>query len=198
LPVRTGLGRRGLAQRQFERVLVLRGADFRAHLYLGRLAFDDGDYTAWRREHEQARRLDPVRFARLRRPIDVQEPRLAGTQFEHGDHDQTAFDGTRATWRSLRPNGARPTPAGRPDVLGGIESLLPGFDSRTDSVTPRFVSRPADGGSPEADAAEASPASAPDDCSTTAERRRFLALGPIQRSELQHCDLDELVRRLSG
>lgn len=101
------LGWHGTARRQFERVLLLRGADFRAYVHLGRIAFDHGDYAGWRREFEHARRTDPIRFARLRHPIELFEPRLAGTQFE-GSTELDSFQAadSRATWRALHPFGA--------------------------------------------------------------------------------------------
>ena len=77
------LGLATAARRQCEQVLLLRGADFRAYVQLGRIAFDQGDYAGWRREFEHARRLDPVRFARLSHPLELFEPRLAGTRLEH-------------------------------------------------------------------------------------------------------------------
>src|SRR5690606_15592662 len=100
------LGWVGIARRQFERVLLLRGADFRAYVHLGRIAFDHGDYAGWRRELEHARRTDPIRFARLRHPIELSEPRLAGTQFE-GSHELDGYQAadSRATWRALHPFG---------------------------------------------------------------------------------------------
>lgn len=99
------LGWHGVSRRQFERVLLLRGADFRAYVHLGRIAFDHGDYAGWRREFEHARRTDPIRFARLRHPIELFEPRLAGTQFE-GSTELEGFEAAdaRATWRALHPH----------------------------------------------------------------------------------------------
>jgi len=98
------LGWYGVARQQFERVLLLRGADFRAYVHLGRIAFDHGDYAGWRREFEHARRTDPIRFARLRHAIELFEPRLAGTQFEgHGELDGFQGADSRATWRALHP-----------------------------------------------------------------------------------------------
>ena len=103
------LGWQAKARRQFERVLLLRGADFRAYVHLGRIAFDHGDYAGWRRELEHARRTDPIRFARLRHAIELFEPRLAGTQFE-GGHDLDGYQAadSRATWRALHPFGSDP------------------------------------------------------------------------------------------
>jgi hypothetical protein len=183
------LGWRSMARRHYERVLVLRGSDFTAYVQLGRLAFAAGDYASWRREFEHARRADPERFARLRHPFELFEPRLAGTDF-----DET---GDRATWRSLLPFGGsssrRPT-APRIDAPldGGFEALLPGWDVRADATTDAVAPRPTDG-------AAADGRTAPhDDCLSAAERRRLSALGPIRAVDVRSCDLDELVRRLSG
>ncbi|MFY9344913.1 MAG: hypothetical protein WAT39_20640, partial [Planctomycetota bacterium] len=107
------LGLRRAARHHYERVLSLGGADFTAYVHLGRIAFDIGDYTGWRRELEHARRLDPERFARLRHPLELFEPRLAGTTFDAIDDETADFDATqaRATWRSLRQG--RPVADGR-------------------------------------------------------------------------------------
>lgn len=134
------------AHRQFEKVLLLRGADFRAYVHLGRIAFDQGDYASWRREFEHARRTDPIRFARLRHPMELFEPRLAGTQFE-GQQELDNYQGTdaRATWRALHPFGQDPLRRGTADDLadghrmpdgrnpdgfgrGSDLPLAPGFD----------------------------------------------------------------------
>lgn len=188
------LGWRAAARRRFERVLQLRGGDFAAHVQLGRIAFDLGDYAAWRREFEQARRIDPRRFARLRHPLELFEPRLAGTAFDPGTADDD-FDGTgaRATWRALRPLGGGPL-GKHPEPFGSsLDALLPGCDARAESSPPRSLGRlPADGaGTPDASVSH-------DDCSTAEERRRFVERGPIVAQELARCDLDELLRRLSG
>lgn len=175
------LGCRAAARSHFERVLLLKGDDFRAYIELGRIAFDLGDYAIWRREFEHARRLDPNRFARLRHPIDLFEPRLAGTSFDRSDGSPLDGSGARAGWRSLRmPGGARP---------GGADG-----DPR-ESSAPRFVR-----GLPENEPeSEASGDDAQrDDCGTEAERRRLQALGPIDAEELRRCDLDDLLRKLSG
>lgn len=174
-----------MARRRFEQVLLLRGADFGAYVHLGRIAFDVGDYAGWRRELEHARRLDPERFARLRHPLELFEPRLAGTGFEANDANG-GFDETdaRATWRSLRPNGAAP-------------SRL-----RPESVDTDGLGRSSDGSAaprrPTTDASADDAAAGCDDCASPAERTRFAALGPIQRTEVARCDLDELLRKLSG
>ncbi len=184
---RLGLG--ALARRHYERVLVLRGSDFAAYVQLGRMAFAAGDYAGWRREFEHARRADPARFAKLRHPFELFEPRLAGTDF-----DET---GDRATWRSLLPFGGSQmrhqlTPRLDTPIDGGLDALLPDWDVRADATTDAASPRPQDG-------ARADGASAPhDDCQSIAERRRLSALGPIRVADVRSCDLDELARRLSG
>ena len=127
-------GWHGTARRQFERVLLLRGANFRAYVHLGRIAFDHGDYAGWRREFEHARRTDQIRFARLRHPIELFEPRLAGTQFE-GSHELDSFQAadSRATWRALHPFGPAPFRSGREDDGRANDSRIPeGFGRGTD------------------------------------------------------------------
>ncbi len=176
------VGCRRAARAHFERVLLLRGADFRAYVHLGRIAFDAGDYAGWRRELEHARRLDPERFARLRHPLELFEPRLAGTSLERLGDGVVDFDGTgdRATWRSLRSsNGARAARGDGADVDGS----LPGLDARNLPHFSADVDRDAD---------------ERDDCASADERTRFRELGPIAPAELARCDLDELLRRLSG
>ncbi|MBL9079713.1 MAG: hypothetical protein JNL08_19585 [Planctomycetes bacterium] len=177
-----------LARRHYERVLVLRGSDFTAYVQLGRIAFAAGDYAGWRREFEHARRTDPDRFARLRHPFELFEPRLAGTDF-----DDT---GDRATWRSLLPfgsGGARRPQAPRAETPfdGAFDAMLPGWDVRADAVT--------DAAAPQAGGTTPSDRDADrDDCASAAERERLAALGPIRRDDVTACDLDELARRLSG
>lgn len=85
------IGRVSRARYHFERVLALRGDDFRAYICLGRLAYCSGDYAGWRREYEHARRTCPERYARIWHPFDLIEPRVAGTLVEE--------TGERATWR---------------------------------------------------------------------------------------------------
>ena len=96
------LGWAEIARRRYERVLMLLGADFRAYVQLGRIAFDQGDYAGWRREFEHARRTDPSRFARLHHPLELFEPRLAGTRLElrglRAPATNSIARGERATW----------------------------------------------------------------------------------------------------
>ena len=82
------------ARRHFERVLQLLGDDFVAYVYLGRIAYGLGDYAGWRREFEHARRTGPERFARLKYPFELFEPRAAGALVEEASE--------RATWRTVR------------------------------------------------------------------------------------------------
>lgn len=186
------LGCRQAARRHYERVLLLRGADFCAYVQLGRIAFDLGDYATWRRELEHARRLDPSRFARLQHPLELFEPRLAGTTFERPDADPAGFDGMRATWRTTRPTvGPRLTPS----ADSGLDAMLPGCDTPTDLSLPRLD---APSSSPLARSGAGDDMSPVDDCSSIAERMRLRQLGPIRATELRHCDLDDLLRRLSG
>lgn len=198
------------ARRRFERVLLLRGADFVAYVHLGRIAFDLGDYASWRREFEHARRTDPARFARLRHPLELFEPRLAGTQIDLPDGTRD-FDGTggRATWRALHPlanEKGRRGPRPGPDLGVGadFDTLLPGGDVLDTDVRggdPTEELRGLGGAIPRrADAEPRLPDASlsHDDCASAAERRRFRDRGPIPRSEVARCDLDDLARRLSG
>src|SRR5262249_50703428 len=76
----------------------LKGDDFVAYVFLGRLAYSIGDYAGWRREFEHARRTAPERYARLKNPFDLFEPRSAGAiRGEAGE---------RATWRTVKMHNA--------------------------------------------------------------------------------------------
>jgi hypothetical protein len=88
------VGRHDRSRRHFERVLELRGDDFTAYVYLARLAYSTGDSAGWRRECEHARRTSPERYARLKHPFELFEPR-GGVLLGDG--------GERATWRSFGP-----------------------------------------------------------------------------------------------
>jgi len=116
----------GASRRRYERVLQLRGACYSAYVHLGRIAFDEGDYAGWRREFEHARRSDSHRFARLRHPLELFEPRLAGTRFavDRVALDDHRFEGSdaRATWHALRPAGRGPR--GRNSDV----PMAPGYD----------------------------------------------------------------------
>jgi hypothetical protein len=200
-------GRADAARRHFERVLMIRGADFRAYVVLGRIAFDRGDYAGWRREFEHARRTDPVRFARLQHPLELFEPRLAGTRLDAGNlrrpvHDSIAR-GERATWGTAesapprRPTGdAGPksgealaadlgTNADDRELLdhGARPSSSSGEDRAHDDLLPPLP--------PDASVTR-------DDFSSASERRRFELRRPIDRREITRCNLNELARRLGG
>lgn len=203
------LGWREVAQRRYERVLALRGPEFVAHVQLGRIAFDRGDYVGWRRELERARHLDPVRFARLRHPLELFEPRLAGTNLDRrllgGDADQVVdglrqvdAHGSTPTATSLAPG--RPAPDSRSSE---------GFGNGTDMpLAPDFDPTSAGAGASDGERQEPlSPIPRPtppdaslthDDFSSPSERRRFRARRPIEPGEIARCDLADLARRLSG
>lgn len=212
------LGMPARARRHFERVLLLHGASFAAYVHLGRIAFDHGDYSGWRREFEHARRTDPVRFSRLRHPMELFEPRLAGTQYDTADEFE-GFEGTdaRATWRALRPFGAGARRDGVPrDGFGhgtdlplapDFDPLLPGqqlHDGQADERRAEAEARtslpqppaPRDGQQPDASLPDATLRH--DDFASDSERRRFHLRRPIDRQEIVRCDFDELARRLSS
>ncbi|MCB9877546.1 MAG: tetratricopeptide repeat protein [Planctomycetes bacterium] len=209
------LGMPARARRHFERVLLLRGASFAAYVHLGRIAFDHGDYSGWRREFEHARRTDPVRFSRLRHPLELFEPRLAGTRYDAVD-ELDGFEGTdaRATWRALRPFGANarrdtlPTDGfGRGTDLPlapDFDPLLPGQQLDERQPAPSHPDRPAETPPPRRADAPLHDVDLPDatlrhdDFASDAERRRFQLRRPIDRREIARCDLDDLSRRLSG
>ncbi|MCA8949844.1 MAG: hypothetical protein KDE27_10105 [Planctomycetes bacterium] len=205
------VGLRQQARHQYERVLRLKGDDFSAYVHLGRIAYDTGDYAGWRREFEHARRADPVRFARLRHPFELFEPRLAGTTFED--------TGERATWRSLRPFGAAQRVGGQPlgePVLGdsGLDDSGLGDSDLggsglgnsglgdSDLAGTGFGDIPAafDVPGPEGDRSGRGgrkPAREPqDDCCSAGERERLHGLGPIRPEEVSACDVDDLADRL--
>lgn len=216
-------GSRLRARPHYERVLQLKGDDFDAYVHLGRIAFAVGDYAGWRREFEHARRTDPLRFARLRHPFELFEPRLAGTNFEgnasanSGSAGDAGFtgDSERATWRSLlfgpshrhstglrndglRNDGLR-NDGPRNDGLADSDKnrVLPETPSGIDAGLEALLS----GNAAERDGSGRDgplPHMPADDCASSAERRRFRELGPIRANDVGACDLDELARRLSG
>lgn len=195
------LGRRHAARRHYERVLLLRGADFHAYLQLGRIAFDLGDYATWRRELEHARRLDPNRFARQHHPLDLIEPRLAGTNVDVGAFDPAGYDSTRATWRLPRQGGIS---GGGPRTAAAASEGRIEWDAAAELSSPEDAVPPLDsprakGPSPAGERRRGGAPMPPiDDCSSLAERERFQHLGPIDAEELGRCNLDELLRKLSG
>ncbi len=81
------------SRRHFERILEHRGDDFGAYVHLGRIAYTMGDYGGWRRECEHAQRTSPERYARLKHPLELFEPRAAGTLHEETEE--------RATWQAF-------------------------------------------------------------------------------------------------
>jgi hypothetical protein len=179
-------GLRLRARRHYERVLQLRGDDFHAFMQLGRIAFSVGDYTRWRREFDQARRIDPRAFAKQSHPFEELGLRLAGTPHAGNpygkDEAGAGWFGPangRATWRT--PGGGER--AGKPRESGEGEVR------RDDSVRR--------GAEPEAELEEDA-LYAGDDCTSSRERRRFRELGPIRAPEVGACDLEELAKRLSG
>lgn len=211
------LGWADSARRRYERVLTLRGAEFGAYVQLGRIAFDQGDYAAWRRALEHAQRADPVRFARLRHPLELFEPRLAGTNLDRRTRSGVDASG-RATWTPTDSQG-RPTrdpcstegfghgtdtpsapgydPAGSDQQLDDGDTLdlhsstdaFPAMDSTASrDEPPQQIPYP-----PPPDASLTR-----DDFSSPGERRRFRRRRPIEPGEIARCDLAELVRRLSG
>jgi len=195
-------GSRLRARPHYERVLQLRGDDFGAYVQLGRIAFSVGDYAGWRREFEHARRTDPLRFARLRHPFELFEPRLAGTNFEDSGSTDSGFSGAgeRATWRSLLFGPAHKHTAGlrSEGSLGDTDQnrldnkVLPEPHAGLDAGLEALLS-----GNHGGEHEHPHPV-AGDDCASVAERRRFRELGPIRARELGACDLDELARKLSG
>jgi hypothetical protein len=215
-------GSRLRARPHYERVLQLKGDDFDAYVHLGRIAFAVGDYAGWRREFEHARRTDPLRFARLRHPFELFEPRLAGTNFDDqassgsGLGVDPGFTGAseRATWRSLLFGPSHRHSTGlRNDGLNdgladadrkGLDNrVLPetpaGFDAGLEALWSGDAGPRGDAGRRPNNPPEGHPAESPaDDCASAAERRRFRELGPIRANDVGTCDLDDLARRLSG
>ena len=63
-------GRPEKAKRRFQDVLRLRGDDFRASVYLGRIALLQGDLGTATREWAAAKRSDPERFAKIREELE--------------------------------------------------------------------------------------------------------------------------------
>ena len=88
------LGRTERSRRHFERVLLLRGDDFTAYLFLASIAYRSRDYAGWRRELAHAERTAPQRYSQLKFPFELFEPPQDDRLFEEA--------GERATWRSFR------------------------------------------------------------------------------------------------
>jgi hypothetical protein len=174
------------ARRHFEQVLRLRGDDFTAYVHLGRMAYGLGDYSGWRREYEHARRTDPSRFARLRHPFELIEPRSAGTLSEE--------TGERATWRTVRasiPQGSK--------SAGHRGRSRDGSDESSGHHSER-PTRHSDAASGERGASDRhgcdSRRTFGDDFESSEERRRFRGMPPIDPQDLAAVDLDAVARRL--
>lgn len=125
-------GRYERSQRHFQRVLELRGDDFAAYVYLGRLAYSLGDYAGWRRECEHARRTSPERFARLKHPFELHESRTDSPVFEEA--------GERASWRMFRVSqvGTTPPTEARRALPGFAAPPLPSDDCSSAEERRRF------------------------------------------------------------
>jgi len=166
------------ARYHFERVLALGGCNFSAYVHLGRIALGEGDYAGYRRELGNARACDPDRFTRLRIPTWGLEQRTAGTPFE-----ETA---KRATWRSVRSgcgpsrrptvhSAELPTDLGVDNVNSTLSQQLEDLVQSLDDPGPQDWHR--------------------DDFCSPVERARFRHLPPIDSDEVQHADIDEIMRR---
>jgi hypothetical protein len=175
------LGGRRAARRAFEQVLRLGGDEFTAYVHLGRIALGEGDFAGYRREMNNARSLDPERFARLRPSVDGVESRWVGSPSEES--------GERATWRSVRPGNqgyARRTTVrsaeapteGETDPEFGPIYELPRLDFGQRRHDRRRTAR--------------------DDFSSSAERARFRDLPPLRHDDVRTADVDELSRRLGS
>lgn len=168
------VGKTGRARRHFERILDLLGEQFAAYVFLGRIAYSIGDYAGWRREFEHARRTDPDRFARLRQPFDLFEPRAAGTLFDEA--------GERATWRAMRMPSSRERRAPVRSIDYPLDGPGIGLGSSDYAIGP-----PTD----------PSTSGVQDDFFTEQERSRFRSRPPITSDELYRADIDDLCRRLA-
>ncbi len=167
------LGLLNRARGHFQRVLELRGDVFSAYVHLGRLAWLLGDYAGWRREFDHARRTDPVRFGRLRHPLDPRQPQSGSMTLDDA--------GERATWRAMRAT----TPQ-------------PGRSRTADPQRENQRSEPGRSWLPLDPARNPAQASRIDDCIDEGERERFARLGPILPTDLSVVDVDELSRRLGS
>jgi hypothetical protein len=167
------------SRRRFERVLEIKGDDFFAYVYLGRIAYNLGDRAGWRRECEHARRASPQRYAKLKHPFELFEPRAAGNISEEA--------GERATWRAISTSRVGSSwedpymddsgfdePSAADD--GGQEFGLTGSESCLSGPTRLFG----------------------DDFSSEEERRRFRELKAIDSDDLRRVNLDELLRQLTA
>lgn len=199
------LGRHRAAKRRFERVLQLRGDHFVSYVHLGRIAYKLGDYAGWREQCAHARRTAPERFARLRHPFELFEPRTGWS-----------LDGGRE--RSAFAQGTLQQPS-----AGGLEPLAPSTavefrdsDSGDDSDAHDFGTVDLGAGDPGDTAMLEGGGTGPervddlargaesesvgrwfDDFVDRHERRKFRQLDPIAPAEMRSCDLDDLARRLT-
>lgn len=158
------------SRRHFERVLELKGDDFTAFVYLGRIAYNLGDRAGWRRESEHAKRTSPERYAKMKHSFELFEPRAAGNISEEA--------GERATWREIEVSsvGLRLDLESLEDPSGESQILrAAGLGTYSDKGCHLYG----------------------DDFSSEQERRRFRKLEAIDLRDLQQLDLDELIRQLT-
>jgi hypothetical protein len=201
------VGRVERSRDHFERVLELKGDDFVAYVFLGRLAYSIGDYAGWRREFEHARRTAPERYARLKNPFDLFEPRSAGAIREE--------TGERATWRTVKLHNAG---LGSSSLFGGNGALGNGilgsgfrgnlgngpvlghgagfggytgglFASEEGLRVGPFGSRDCPDGKPLRRYG--------DDFANDGERLRFRELPPIEHEDVAGADLERLIDELT-
>lgn len=154
------------ARGHFERLLQLRGDDFQAYVFLGRLAYAQGDYSGWRREFEHARRTDPARFERLGEVGDLFVLHGRAGAREAAD---------RATWSRI--GVARRDHAGEsfPAEGSGESPWWQGAAQGPDHRRTRRLG---------------------DDFSSDRERQHFARLAPLTPDDVARVDLDGLARRL--
>lgn len=187
------------ARKHYERVLQIRGDDFGAYMQLGRIAFSVGDYTRWRRELEQARRVDPRAFAAQSSVFEGLGLRLAGTPHasesigsDVAGSATFGHPGKRATWRSGTAPDDVPQElssqagADRADAADAADAEM----GRHGAGSRRRLGREPD--------LRADALFTGDDCCSAQERQRLQNLGPIRRPEIASCDFDDLSRRLTG
>lgn len=155
----------------------------RWHRALGRLARRMGRPAAARARFERALALGADPFA--------DRVELAALAFAAGDYAQ---------WRRLLEEARRAAPErfaslvdpalGAAPRLAGTAAAHAGFGPRDDAAAPPC--------SPQDDGACDLVDPCGDDCGSAGERARLRGLGPIRRDEVARCDLDDLMRRLSG
>ncbi len=175
------LGRQETARRAFERVLHLGGDEFTAYVHLGRIALGNGDFAGYRREMNNARNIDPERFARMRPGPDGIEARFVGSPFEE--------TGERATWRSVRPGSQG---MARRSTVRSAEMPTESSDDLL-MFGPIYEIPQMEVGDPAPRARDGR-----DDFLSTTERDRFRNLPPLRRDDVRTADFDELARKLGG